>query len=65
MTCVTLAPMPPLMTVEPVPVIVTAPALLIGLTDMVSVLPALLMGIALAVVALFIEAIRLFRGWSA
>jgi hypothetical protein len=26
---------------------------------------ALLLGIALALIALFVEAIRLFRGWSA
>jgi hypothetical protein len=45
--------------------VAAAGVLYVSLRSLEGRVPALLMGIALAVVALFIEAIRLFRGWSA
>jgi hypothetical protein len=44
---------------------VAAAVLYVSLRSLDGKVAALLMGIALALVALFIEAIRLFRGWTA
>lgn len=45
--------------------VIAAGVLYVSLRSLDGNVAALLIGIALAVVALFIEAIRLFRGWSA
>jgi hypothetical protein len=45
--------------------VAAAGVLYVSLRSLDGKVAALLMGIALALVALFIEAIRLFRGWSA
>ena len=45
--------------------VAAAGVLYVSLRSLDGKVAALLLGIALALVALFIEAIRLFRGWSA
>jgi len=45
--------------------VAAAGVLYVSLRSLDGKVAALLLGIALAVIALFIEAIRLFRGWSA
>jgi hypothetical protein len=45
--------------------VAAAGVLYVSLRSLDGKVAALLMGLALALVALFLEAIRLFRGWSA
>ena len=47
------------------PVVAAAVVLYVSLRSLDGKVAGLLLGIALALIALFVEAVRLFRGWSA